>query len=271
MQGQGQVTLIDEATLVTLQKEVLNANFPLLVKLAKMSGPIYQKIEGEDQSNKNDGSDRFFKWYTGVLFKKYLPHFQAQEAAINNKIFTKYGTDKKSYAASIAEFCKNGHKDISQTNKHIAESFKRAVFGIPPTVKSPATKFLTLPVYAECLRRAHKDFLISHCSLFEKVLGAGEAIDLKSNKRLFFALNWLSMYDSLSRHLIEAQAGEQLEWHPLNYFLLAREQFDKEPSITAINDAYKKCHEKMQAQVMGGNMDSATISGLKAEVIAMSV
>jgi hypothetical protein len=263
--------MLDEATLVQLQKAVLNANFPLLVKLAKLAGPVYQKIEREDPSNKNDGSDRYFKWYTGVLFKKYLPHFQSQEAAINNRLFQSYKTDKHSYAASIAEFCKNGHKEIGSTNKHIAESFKRAVFGIPPTVKADPPAFLTPAVYAECLRRSHKDFLISHCSLFEKVLGAGEAIDLKTNKRLFFALNWLSMYDSLSKHLTEAQGGEQLEWHPLNYFLLARETLDKTPEVVAINTHFKKMHEAMQAQVMNGSMDAATIQKLKADVIAANV
>ena len=259
---------IDAQTLGAIQREVMIANFPLLVKLSRAAVPIYQKIESEDGGNKNDGSDRYFRWYCGVVFKKYLPHFQAQEASVNNKIFQRYGVTKESYGYSIAQQCKAGNKDIGNMNKHMAESFKRAMFGGAPTVKAPNPKFLTRAVYIDCLNKSHKDFLMSHCTLFEKVLASNEPVDPAKNKRLFYALNWLSMYDHLSKHLIAAAGGEPLEWHPLNYFLLQREVYEqKDPAVVKINDTYRKIHERIQAAVGQRQINAGAINAFKQEII----
>lgn len=259
---------IDGQTLQVIQREVMRANFPLLVKLSRAAVPIYKKIEGEDGGNKNDGSERYFKWYCSVIFKKYLPHFQAQEASINNKIFQKYGVDKHSYGYSIAQQCKGGNKTVGDMNKHMAESFKRAVFGGAPTVKANPPKFLTREVFIDCLNKSHKDFLMSHCTLFEKVLANNEPIDPRSNRRLFFALNWLSMYDHLAKHVTIAAGNEPLEWHPLNYFLLQRDQYEKnDPAVVKINDCYKGIHEQIQKQVAQGQINTASIAALKQQII----
>ena len=267
--GQAPPPEIDAQTLNAIQREIMVANFPLLVKLSRAAVPIYKKIESEDGGNKNDGSDRYFRWYCGVIFKKYLPHFQAQEASINNKIFQRYGVTKESYGYSVVQQCKAGNKPVGDLNKHMAESFKRAVFGGAPTVKANPAKFLTRAVYIDCLNKSHKDYLMSHCTLFEKVLKSGEPVDPSKNKRLFYALNWLSMYDHLSKHLVAAAGNEPLEWHPLNYFLLLRDQYEeKDPAVIKINDTYRKIHEKIQVACAQNGVNQGTIDALKQEIIA---
>lgn len=264
---------LDDETIITILRTIRNQNYPLLVKLCQHSGEIYNLIaSANDGANKNDGSEKWFRWFCEQLFTKYLPHYNTQESTINDQIFKAHGIDKESFRTVVMEKCEAGNKDIIHYNNQVAENFKRAVLGNVPTIQADIPEYMTNDLVYECLKKSHIDFLNSHCTLFEKVLGAGEALDLKTNKRLLIAINWLSLYDHLARHFALASKGQPLNYHPLNYYMLMKPDLaQSDPTFQQIDGAYKAVHGKIRQMLDQGSLDGAAIEQIKQEIASVGV
>lgn len=262
---------LDDETIITILRTIRNQNYPLLVKLCQHSGEIYKLIAtANDGANKNDGTEKWFKWFCEQLFTKYLPHYNTQETAINDQIFKAHGIDKVSFRQVVMEKCQAGNKDIIHYNNQVAENFKRAVLGNVPTIKADIPEYMTKELVLECLKKSHIDFLNSHCTLFEKVLGSGEALDLKTNKRFLIAINWLSLYDHLARHFALASKGQPLNYHPLNYYMLMKPDLAQgDADFQAIDGAYKQVHAKVRGLLDQGAIDQAAIDQIKQDIAAV--
>lgn len=261
---------LDDATIITILRTIRNQNYPLLVKLCQHSGEIYKLIANTNEANKNDGSDKWFKWFCEQLFTKYLPHYNTQETAINEQIFKSHGIDKVAFRTIVMEKCEAGNEDIIHYNNQVAENFKRAVMGNVPTIKADIPAYMTKELVYECLRKSHIDFLNSHCQLFEKVLASGEPLDLKTNKRLLIAINWLSLYDHLARHFALASKGQPLNYHPLNYYMLMKPDLAQgDATFQQIDQAYKAVHAKIRGLLDQGAIDQAAIQQIQQDIAAV--
>lgn len=155
-------------------------------------------------------------------------------------------------------------------NNLVSADFKRACIGKVPTIKDAIPAFMTNEVILNALKKAHIDFLNSHCDLFGKVLAAKESLDLKTNKKLLVAINWLSLYDHLAKHLSIASKGQPMAYHPLNYYMLKKaELHSKDPAFQAVDATYKGMHKKIRAMLDKNEIDAGVIPTLKAEIAAL--